>query len=814
MKAKRSNKTDSIRPEFVSLYFKSSKVPVFLFNDAWDCIDVNNSACDLLGYSEKKLTSLNARDILRINDPQNKLPDLGNTNQDGLHGRFEFICKKKPNLFLSLFSTSTPSGWITFGYESGPGDQSRDIKQGHNIRLTESKFARAQEIASLGSWGWNLVTDEIFWTDQTFRIFGLPIKPDRLRLSDFIGRVNPSDKVRVSRAIQTSINNGKPYFIEHRIIQPSGEDRIVRQLGEVTFDKENKPVFFDGTIQDITVEHEEKQRLDLLAKVFEKSLEAAIVADENSRIIEVNPSFETITGYSFNDVKGKSPSILSSGRHPQEFYKKMWQRIQNLGYWEGEIWDRKKDGSVYACQMNIVKFEDELNHKKRYLAVFADITALKESETKLKQLAFYDSLTSLPNRSFFIQELADNLIFCARNELQLALLFMDLDGFKAVNDSMGHAAGDEVLMQVGELLSSATRESDHTARLGGDEFVISIMKIGTPQDAALVAKKIISKFKEPFMVEGQEIFLGMSIGISIFPTDGSVADQLLQHADSAMYYAKKGGKGRYRFYAAEMETAARKRISLETNLFHALERDEFLVHYQPIVHAESNEIRGVEALVRWHTSQGEIVPPGDFIPIAEENRLILQIDHFVLETACRQLYDWNKQLANKIYISVNLSQINFHNNNSADIILDIIRKTGLELENLVIEITEKHLFDERSETIRQLNYLKEKNIRISIDDFGTGYSSLRYLKQMPLSQLKMDENFVRDIVTDDSIAKSILGLADNLDLMAVAEGVETETQVSKLQELGCEIMQGHYFSEPLQASEFGKLIKKKKLISV
>jgi len=488
------------------------------------------------------------------------------------------------------------------------------------------------------------------------------------------------------------------------------------------------------------------------------------------------------------------------------------------GIWEGEIWNRRKSGESYPQWLSINAIKSSDGKAIHYLGLFHDITDIKRSEDQLRYQAYYDALTGLPNRQLFNDRLKVGITHASRNNLPLGVLFIDLDDFKNVNDSQGHYVGDLMLKQVAKRLTLCCREEDTVARLGGDEFLLLAQYIREDEPAAAsLAERIIESFKKPFKMGNKQIFVNASIGITIYPNDGNDVETLVKNADVAMYRAKDHGKNQFRLFTDVMNREVMRRIALGNDLRGGLEREEFMVYYQPKVNIQTGIVSGMEALVRWNRLKKEMVPPGEFISLAEDNGVIFPLGEWVLSTACRQAEEFGVGCHRDLCIAVNLSVRQFRQENLVAMIRETLNKTGLAPNLLTIEITENIVISDIEATIKTLKLLKEVGIHVSIDDFGTGYSSLSYLKKMPLSELKIDKSFVDD--TPDSaeasaIVKMVLSLARSLKLKTVAEGVETKKQLEFLRNEGCDEMQGYLFSKPLPAPDMATLLSKGKKLQI
>ncbi len=557
----------------------------------------------------------------------------------------------------------------------------------------------------------------------------------------------------------------------------------------------------EGDVARSTVEE-----LRLLEKAFQFNPVAIMITDHANRIIAVNQSFTRLTGYGAEDVLGQKPSLLKSGRQGPEFYRDMWGSLHVHGEWSGEIWDRRKDGSHYPkwLDINVVR-ETPNGAVSHYVAFFKDMSASKVAEERIRLLAYHDPLTGLPNRLLLTDRLAHALASARRRQGHVAVMFIDLDRFKNVNDSLGHAVGDKLLWEIAHRLNACVREEDTVSRLGGDEFVVVLESLQDHQDAVAIANKIHRAFEEPITVDGHSLHASASIGIALYPNDGENGEVLMQNADTAMYQAKSLGRNNYQFFAPFMNAHVRERLDLENTLREALARDEFELYYQPIVDLRDDEIVCVEALIRWrHPVQG-LVPPDKFIPVAEETGFIVQIGDWVIDQACRILAAWHGQGFQPPRMSLNVSPRQFRQPGLADRIRHILDSHGIDARQIDLEVTESALMDHPETAARILRELKVMGLGIVVDDFGTGYSSLAYLKTFPIDKLKIDRSFVRDILTDNSdreITLAVIALSHNLGLKVVAEGVEEVEQLDFLKSHRCDSVQGYFYSQPRPAGDF------------
>ncbi|MBA5686923.1 EAL domain-containing protein [Rugamonas apoptosis] len=554
---------------------------------------------------------------------------------------------------------------------------------------------------------------------------------------------------------------------------------------------------------DISARKEAEEKLRLSATVLEHIADGVMVVDAAGKIVAVNPAFTQITGYSEQEALGRDRTLTRSGRHDDAFYQSLWTELVTTGFWRGEIWNLRKSGELYLEWLTVSAVRDNRGQTTHYVGVFSDITQVKESQEKLDHLAHHDPLTALPNRLLFNDRLQHALQRATRDHEQLALLFIDLDRFKNVNDTLGHHIGDELLKQVAKALQEKLREGDTLARLGGDEFIVLLENVDGQHGAGLVSDKLVAMFEQPFIVAGHELFVTCSVGISLFPTDATDLNMLIRNADVAMYQAKARGRNGYSFYAPSMTGEGVERLRLETFLRRSIEKEEIFLNYQPQVEIDTGRLVGVEALVRWNHPELGPVPPVRFIPLAEDTGFINQLGKWVLHEACRQMMRWQDAGLHVPKIAVNLSVKQFERGSIVNMVAEILRETGLEPERLQLEVTESVIMN-TGDALNFINDLHSIGVGLAIDDFGTGYSSLAYLKQLPVQTLKIDRSFIQDIstdVNDEAIAIAIIQLGKSMNLSVIAEGVETEDQAAFLLRQGCRLAQGYLYSKPLLAED-------------
>ena len=554
-----------------------------------------------------------------------------------------------------------------------------------------------------------------------------------------------------------------------------------------------------------------KEQERLAASVFKHTFEGIVITDDQANILQINEAFTRTTGYSVEDCIGRKTSILSSGYHDAAFYQRMWAMLKEHGEWRGEVWNRRKNGEIYPEWLSINAVYDEQGQITHFIATLTDITDRKQSEERLLYLAHYDVLTNLPNRELFTDRLEHALANAYRLGMQVALLFIDLDRFKQVNDTLGHSAGDELLRQVSQRLKNNIRENDTAARLSGDEFTVVLEQVRQIHDVETVARKLLTELCATYAIKGREVTIGASIGIALYPDDADDAEKLIRFADQAMYNVKGNGRNSYAFYEkGKVNLAANGRFNVENELRCALEHEQFVLHYQPQIDLATQHIVGFEVLLRWQHPEQGLIPPAKFIGILEDSSLILPVGEWVLRTACYRLQQLQAKGHQSLRMAINLSARQYHRYYLAETIDSILAETGIASSALELEVTEGTLIHNIEDTIDVLHAVHERGVSVSVDDFGTGYSSLSHLRQLPIDTLKIDQSFVKnchDNASDRAIVKGIISLAHNLGLKVIAEGIETAEHYEFLKSLHCQEGQGYYLSRPLASEQLEYILE-------
>jgi len=587
------------------------------------------------------------------------------------------------------------------------------------------------------------------------------------------------------------------------------EESVGSEIYHWLLSPSSESVFVNCYARNITKQREAEQGLRHAGQVFDNSIEAIMMTDKNNKITRVNPAFHFITGYSDSEILGKSPSILQSGKHKEPFFNDMWLSLKKDKRWQGEIWNRRSNGEFYPAYMTISAVEDEFNNITDYIAIFADISERKRAQEHIHHLAYYDSLTNLPNRLHMQEKLYEFIDDADTNNTNVSVLYVDLDRFKNINESLGHRVADEALTAIANRILDSLPENAILGRMGGDEFLIVIQDTKISNENEPIIQAVKYAISIPLTINTQELYLSASIGVSHYPDDATSMENLIKYAEKAVNQAKFIGNS-FQLYTDDLDIHDVDRISMEGDLRKAIEREEFLLHYQPQIDLENKEIIGLEALLRWQHPKNGLISPADFIPLLEQTGLIKEVGDWVLRKACNQSMEWQKLGIKVPRIAVNLSAKQFSQKNLCTIIKNIIQETGINPKLVELEVTESTIMHQMDQVISILRELHDSNIHISIDDFGTGYSSLSYLKHFPIDVLKIDQSFVREIPNDKediAIINTIISMGHNLNLSVIAEGVETLEQSQCLSNMGCEWAQGFYFSRPLAAEQCLEYLK-------
>ena len=681
-------------------------------------------------------------------------------------------------------------------------------------RIVENdmRLREAQRIAGLGDFERNIDTLALTASSTVLEMF------DRhpgttIPFNQFLACINPEDRRLVEKEFDWVVSQRSGYNIEYRIVQANGEERIINEIGQAVMADNESSYRIGGIIQDVTINKKFKDEIELAQKVFDNATEGVMVTDVAGTIEFVNKGFTTITGYASHEVLGHDPSFLKSGRHNDDFFDNIWHSLRENGCWAGEIWNRRKTGESYPEQLSITAIMDRWGNPARYISVFSDLSDLREREEQLKFQANYDALTGLPNRTLLQDRIQMAIYRVSRNSEGLAVIFVDMDDFKHVNDTLGHAKGDLLLQQFAERLLSAVRSQDTVARYGGDEFVILIPDTNDKNIINTIIERIRRALQEPVVIDSSEFFLRASMGVTIYPRDGKTPDSLIANADMAMYRSKERGKGRYSFFTEELNRQVTRRVELETDLRHALDRNEFTVFLQPKLGAKDNRVLGAEALIRWQHPEKGMVSPAEFIPLAEETGLINPIGKWLIDQACIHAKACSRVMNRHFSIAVNISARQAKDGDLVGIVSRAMAEHQVSCHCLEVEITESVVMGNVEKAKTVFRALHDMGIKITIDDFGTGFSSLSYLRLFPVATLKIDKSFVDDIPEDrdsNAMVTTIISMAHNLNLTTVAEGVEHKEQLDFLKENHCDQIQGYYFAKPMPVDRFLAFLHKER----
>ncbi len=708
--------------------------------------------------------------------------------------------------------------------------RTRDIVAGQKAWLEQEVARRMAENAQLdtrlqialatsgfGIWEHDHEHGSNQWSPSLSHILGLNEGPTTI--SAVIERVHPEDRRAILQSMEAPPDQGDEIHVDElRMRHADGHWVWMEARGRILRrDPRGKPLLTLGTMADISRRKAAESEHRLSSVVFTGISDGVCITDTNGDILLTNQAFSKVTGYDASDALGKNPRLLRSGVHGPEFYRDMWEAINRYGNWQGEITNRRKDGELVTEWLNISAVHDQGGRLTNYVGLFSDLSERHAAAERIQYLSSFDPLTNLPNRSLFADRLGQALISAHRFNRETAVILLDLDRFRFINDTLGPPIGDGILIEVARRLNLQVRDGDTVGRRSGNEFGFVMANLSHERDTIALAQRMLDAIAVPFEVGGHAVSITASIGVSVAPRNGDDVDALMKCADAALLRAKKSGQNTFRFYSPEMDADAARRLGLEAALRQALQRNELTVYYQPQISLDSGNMIGMEALLRWHHPEFGAVSPVEFIPIAEETGLILPIGEWVLRTACLQARQWlDLGLAN-LRIAVNLSSRQFRQANLPGLVSQCLGETGLPAGALELEITESALIDDIDEAITQCRALKALGVKISLDDFGTGYSSLSYISRLPFDKIKIDQSFVRDITENPvnaAIATAAIVMARSLNLSVLAEGVETEAQASFLRSRRCDSMQGYLFSRPLPAAEFEQLLAGRKSLQL
>ncbi|MAD45266.1 MAG: GGDEF domain-containing protein [Oceanospirillaceae bacterium] len=725
------------------------------------------------------------------------------------------------NMFGGLFLVFDDSSEIPKPYEQRLLDAflelfyvvSERIVTFSELKEREEMLARTEALAGIGSWDEDYTTHRITFTEEAARIFELPPNVTELTREQYLEFIYPDDKPAVAERFKRSLISPGRYDGVYRVVTAKGNIRTIRAITETMIGEDQVLTGRSGMVQDITDQREKEQRLLLSSRVYESIIEGVVIADNKGMIEGVNPAFCRITGYCEEEVLGQPVSILDNRKADKLFLHSIIRSCLRNGFWQGEIWNQRKNGEVFPQHMTVTCIRDERKRICNFIGVFEDISQIRQSEEQLDFLANNDSLTGLPNRTSIQLEVDKSLQVAADKNSRVALLHVDLDHFKHINDSLGHPAGDRLLQICARRLRGRLRETDIVARLGGDEFLVVLNNIIDDAQITRVTNMLQQLLSQPYDIGlNQDLFVGVSIGVSVYPDHGTEVAQLLSNAEVAMYHAKNSGRNHSCFYSSDLTQAANDRLELGSQLRQALKKEcELELWFQPQMDATNNRLVGAEALIRWNHPQEGLIFPDRFLPVAEDAGLISTLDYWVLESACCRLARWQSLGYAPIVLAVNITQPTFISGGLVERLKALLGYYRLDPQWLELEITEGALLKPTPGVMNTIAGIKELGISLAVDDFGTGYSSLAYLHRYRVDKLKIDRSFINTLEDTEEegriITRTILNLAEGLGLAVLAEGVETEGQLKFMQENGCDNFQGYYFSKPLSHNDFSRWIK-------
>lgn len=772
-------------------------------------LQFNQSFCNLLGYSAEELyacTVTKWKVQWSLSELQEKILHLPE------HGAiWETLYLRKDGRLLDVEVNAIR---VQFDGKTMLYGSARDISRRKELeethRANEYLLETALRIAHLGTFEWNIVDNSEIWSVHFFKIFGLDPMLHRPSHDLFLSCVHPDDVRHVEQALEQALQNIRPYDVEYRIIWPEQQIRRIHAQGEMYFNDIGQAFMLIGTVQDITEQYRREEAQRLAITVFNAVDEGVVVTDPQHRIIAVNPAFTFITGYTQAEVIGRTPLLLVADENQEMLYQQCLSSLEQHHQWSGELGQKRKNGETYVESLSIKAVRDERGTITHYVRVFADITEKKKSEQLIWHQANFDALTKLANRHMLQDRLQQELRKAERDQLSMALLVIDLDRFKEINDTLGHDMGDVLLVEAARRISACVRASDTVARQGGDEFVILLAGLEDFDCVERIARSLVCSLVEPFNLGSEQAYISASIGIALYPNDAGSIDDLLKHADQAMYSSKNAGRNRHSYFAQAMQEAAQTRRRLTNDLRLALEAKQMRVYYQPIIELSTNSIHKAEALIRWEHPQRGLVSPADFIPLAEETGLINDIGDWVFREAAREVAKLRNQYDLQFQISVNKSPVQFRQDGGPTRAwFRYLQELGLSGQNIVVEITEGLLMNVEDNVTEKLLAFRDIGMQVSLDDFGTGYSSLSYLKKFDIDYLKIDKVFVSNLENDPNnltLCESIIVMAHKLGLKVIAEGVESPAQRELLRKAGCDYAQGFLFASPLPALQFEEFL--------
>lgn len=685
------------------------------------------------------------------------------------------------------------------------------------LHRSEALLAEAQRITGVGNYEWHAQDGKMQCSEQICRMLGYRHGEVSMTFAQLLDTCLPEERDVVESTLRQAVETHNPFNFDHRMRRQDGRIIHVRHQGECRYAQDGLQDTIVATMQDITAQRAAENKMRKLSTALEQAADSVIITDLNGTIEYVNHGFTAITGYTSEEAIGKKASLLKSDQQDPELCQRLWATITAGRVFRDVIVNRRKDGSLFHEEKTITPQSDAAGNITHFVATGKDITERVANHEQIQYLAHHDLLTGLPNRRLLLDRIDQTIARAKWNRRHVGVLFLDMDRFKVINDSLGHDAGDQVLKIMAQRLRACVRDGDTVARLGGDEFAIILNDVASEDDIHNVAKKLLAEIGLPFQVRGRELFVTTSIGVSRFPEDGDDGQALLKKADVSMYNAKAKGKNNYQLYSANDETLVMERLGLESDLHRALQKQEFFLVYQPQFDTKTEALRGIEALLRWKHPKRGIVLPLEFIPLLEETGKIIQVGAWVLAEACREAKRLQSAAGSLVRVAVNISIHQFRQPDFVEIVAAALRDADLEPSLLELEITEGVLIEDITEASRMLRILGAMGVRLSIDDFGTGYSSLHYLRRLPINTMKIDKSFVKDIATDPddaAIVTAICTLAHAMGIRVIAEGVETQGQRDFLEKIDCDALQGYLYSPPLLSAEMERLVRRNETATV
>ena len=794
--------------------FEASPVPYMLYDAQQRILQVNAALVNCFGYDLHDLPDLDAWRNQVYPDPKYRewaitqwREHLNKFRHDGIP--FEpltlQICTKNGAQRKVIATSVATTSAVSDVYLAMFYDITDIARAEERLQNMQTMMERTEHLTRTASWEWDVDTDVVTWSPEMYRTFGSEPGSEVLRLAGQSDLYPPESVKKLLAAVQQAVSQGDAYALELDMLHADGTVRPCCIKGFPERDSTGRVVRLVGLLQDTTERKQEEEKNRLATSVFTHAREGIVITDAQANILDANASYSRITGYPRAELLGKNSRMLDGGHQSEAFYQKMWSEVVNAGFWEGELWNRRKDGSDFAVHLTTTAVRDEAGKTQNYVGIVTDITADYEHRRELEHVAYHDRLTGLPNRALLSDRLEVAMHQCLRNEQMLAVVFLDLDGFKAVNDLHGHEVGDHLLVQISNRMKNVLRESDTLSRIGGDEFVAVLTELGGVHDCEPVLARLLDAAAEPVLIDGLLLHVSGSMGVTVYPTDNVDADQLLRHADQAMYSAKQAGKNRHHFFDLAQETAVKiQREGLEY-IRQALDRGEFVLHYQPKVNMKTGAVVGAEALIRWQHPQRGLLAPGQFLHLVEGQTIGIELGEWVINTALDQISAW-RAAGLELTVSVNVgAQQLQHRLFVPRLEQALTAHPDVHVGQLELEILETSALEDVSQISNLMHACLDLGVRFSLDDFGTGYSSLTYLKRLPAAVLKIDQSFVRDMLTDPddlAIVQGVIGLAGVFRREVIAEGVETAAHGAKLLELGCELAQGYGVARPMPADVF------------